>query len=211
MRVELGKLLTVLAHELRGPLGVIQGYLRLMLQRHPEDPDAQMIKAMLDATGRLSRVGRQAADLATWTDGAARTVASLTLDDLAQRMAATLPPDRASLSLGEAGPTTIETVDAAALAAALAAVVESIARDTGGAVVVAPVATDARHVRLAVRAADPAAGTAATARPFSFERGGAGLALVLASFVLDAHAAEVTGPDESGAVVIHLQKDRGSR
>jgi signal transduction histidine kinase len=50
MRVELPSLLSVLAHELRSPLRVLQGYLGLMLrQREAGHPDVQMLVALLDA------------------------------------------------------------------------------------------------------------------------------------------------------------------
>src|SRR5690606_2028831 len=90
MRVELPRLLSVLRHELRIPLSVLQGYLRLMLQQGgTDDANRRMLQAMLDATGRLTAIGRQAADLASWTTAsplaAADTVALGALLDAAAR------------------------------------------------------------------------------------------------------------------------------
>ena len=55
MGVELSKALNILAHELRGPLGVIQGYLRLLRQRRTESEDeTRMLTVMQDASGRIA-------------------------------------------------------------------------------------------------------------------------------------------------------------
>jgi signal transduction histidine kinase len=70
MGVELPKVLRVLAHELRGSLGVIQGYVRLLKERHTaEETDVRMLNAMLAATARITEIARHASDVATWQDG----------------------------------------------------------------------------------------------------------------------------------------------
>ena len=62
----------MLSHELRGPLGVMQGYLRLLLTRRADDAaDVRMLTAILEASGRITAIARDASELATWQDGRA--------------------------------------------------------------------------------------------------------------------------------------------
>jgi hypothetical protein len=218
MRVELPRLLAVLAHEVRGPLGIIQGYLRLLLQRHEADADTPMLKAMLDATGRLSQLGRQASEASSWDTTTDRVVSPLPVETLASQLSQKISADRATIDLSGARDQLIATMDAGALVSAIGTVIDAVARDCGGTVVVTAPAggrhgTD--HVVLQVGSATPVAEgqprpSGSPARPL-FERGGQGLALVFASFVFDTHGATVAGPDEAGNFSIVLQKDRGSR
>jgi nitrogen-specific signal transduction histidine kinase len=224
MRVELPRLLSVLAHELRGPLSVIQGYLRLMLnQRDSSHADTPMIRAMLDATGRLAALGRQASDVAIWTNHAA-DAGAVDLAALADKTARLVPSGSTSVHLDQdIGREAVSTSDPDALAAALAALAELAARDTGGRVELsARSATDLVTVVLTpadVPGLEPAgdgphgAETAATSRPLTiaFDRGGFGLSLVLASYVLDAHGADVRTADSGKRVEVQLQKAGGSR
>src|SRR5690606_27057268 len=67
MAVPWPKVCGILAHELRAPLGVLQGYIRLLeRQRLDDDPERPMLQAMLEATGRITTIARQASDLGTW-------------------------------------------------------------------------------------------------------------------------------------------------
>jgi hypothetical protein len=220
MRVELPKLLSVFAHELRGPLSVIQGYLRLMLrQRDDAHTETPMIRAMLDATGRLTALGRQASDIAVWS-AAAPSTRQITVAALAEKAASLVPSGAASVTVDDiAGQDAVSTSDPDALAAALAALAESAARDSGGRVhfssrpaggeravdlLVSPVAAAQAE---GLDRASPAERQAA----FAFDRGGFGLSLVLASYVLYAHGADVRPADVAGSVAVRLQKAGGSR
>jgi signal transduction histidine kinase len=224
MRVELPRLLSVLAHELRGPLSVIQGYLRLMLkQRDSGHAETPMIRAMLDATGRLAALGRQASDVALWTNHTAEA-GEVDLAALANKTAALVPSGSTSVHLdADAGREAVSTSDPEALAAALAALAELAARDTGGRVELSTrSATDSGRIMVVLTAADvpvlepagdgPSAG-AAIGRPLTvaFDRGGFGLSLVLASYVLDAHGADVRTTDLGNRIEVQLQKAGGSR
>src|SRR5262245_23665845 len=69
MRVELSTAFEVLAHELRGCTSVIQGYVRLLQQSGSRDaaPDAALLAKLLEATNRLTTLGKQATDVASWS------------------------------------------------------------------------------------------------------------------------------------------------
>ena len=221
MRVELAKLLSVLAHELRGPLSVIQGYLRLMLkQRDASHAETPMIRAMLDATGRLAAVGRQASDVALWMSPAPATEA-IALAALAEKAASLVPSGGATVHLDDfTGRVAVSTSNADALAAALAAMADLTARDMGGPVEiransagdrqtitvqmlpVTPAATEAERMALPVHSSRPVT--------LAFDRGGFGLSLVLASYVLEAHGAEVRTGSTPG-LEVELQKAGGAK
>src|SRR4029450_13361408 len=88
MRVELPKALSILAHEVRGSLGVIQGYLR-MLRDGVADPalSARMWQAIQDATSRIPAITRGRSERSAWTDGRrSDTSERLGIEALVQQM-----------------------------------------------------------------------------------------------------------------------------
>ena len=221
MRVESGKIFSILAHELRSPLGVIQGYIRMLrMRRTDDDPEAKMLTAMLDATGRISAVARQASELAQWHDGemqAAQT--AMPLRGLLDRVAAAHLPRPVSLDVPAAlADHPVQTWQAEQLAAAIAAIVVSVERNApdqdvavraeatagGGAMILI-----GDPSALSERSADAAdAADADRAGERLFGSGGQGLSLVLAAAVLDRHGIGVglleSAPD---IVVLRLPKD----
>ncbi|MEO7192332.1 MAG: histidine kinase dimerization/phospho-acceptor domain-containing protein [Vicinamibacterales bacterium] len=212
-RVELPRLLSVLAHEIRGPLSVLQGYIRLMQrQREEGHPEAAMLRAMLDATGRITTLSRQASDLSVWLDPretpAIKPVSVLALlADVQTRVGS----DRVRVAAHDetAADAWLLTANAGLLAAALGALAESLSRDMGN----VPVQIRARIGAAVTITFDPdeplAAGAPATVpATVAFDRGGMGLSLVLASYVLDAHNAQVT-TGGSSMMEVQLQKERG--
>ena len=59
MPVPLPRMCSVLAHEIRTPLSVLQGYIRLLQrQREPGHPEHAMLEAMLSATGQITAIAR---------------------------------------------------------------------------------------------------------------------------------------------------------
>jgi signal transduction histidine kinase len=211
---------SVLAHELRSPLSVLQGYIRLLQrQRDAGHPETAMLDAMLDATGRLTAIARQASELGAWLT--ARDTAPLepvavgdVLDEIAKR---TAPDGAIAVVRGRdsADETPRVRADAAALAGAIMALAESMAREAGGGIVeVCQAPGDEAGPSLSLRARTRAASENGQAdghaqRAMSFDRGGAGLALVAASYVLDAHGAETRIGDAPGSIDIHFRKDGG--
>jgi signal transduction histidine kinase len=219
MGVELSKALNILAHELRGPLGVIQGYLRLLRQRRSQDEDdTRMLTAMQDATGRIAGLGRQAVDLATVLQRPAVADAPASVAEtlgVALRNAAVSPPPAMQIP---------DPIAAAALrfgkspevGAALAAVLQAVSRDAaGGPVGIVGVESNRNEVQLRFGPLDRVGGSDTAAQAggpehLRLERGGLGLSLVLASYVFDAIGARLTSIGNDGsAIAVTLQKDGG--
>lgn len=197
MSVDISDILHVLAHELRTPVGIAHGYVRLLLEdRLPEDADRRRaLEQMQKALGRLSDLSRQSTALASWyeRDGQPTTAiaAARLLARVAQACDGSITVETAEVD-EEA---TVRTLDAAGLADAIANLVRATARELRG----NPCRVCARvdRGRLEVLAGAPdllpalAAGPGAPeASPLALERGGLGLALVHAAVVLDAHGAE---------------------
>lgn len=223
MPVPLPKLCAVLAHELRSPLSVIQGYIRLLQrQRDAGDPDSAMLEAMLQATARLTAIAHQASDLGGWiTTLDATPLPSVSLaavvDALTERAKASasvrvVRPDAIDLPRLDAKPT--------ALADAIMALAESMARETGADVVEISAADSQADAStrfiisprpLVGASPAPTTGLSAAQRAVAFDRGGAGLAMILASYVLDAHGATITPDGESGQISLRFPPERGAR
>lgn len=224
MRVELPKVLRVFSHELRGPLGVIQGYLRILRTRRADDEtDMRMLTAMLDATGQITALARQASDLAMWQDGRARAGDRVTVAAraLIERAVAGAAPGVATAEVSDqVAAIAVETPGVAALAAALTALINAVARETAPPVVVSARAiggrrlsvvigrpSDAETVREQIDALTEPAIEPVDSAPF--DQGGHGLALVLAAEVLASHDASVMAIDRPTAFVVTFPSDRG--
>jgi signal transduction histidine kinase len=213
MRVELPELLSVLSHELRGPLGILQGYLRLMQrQRSAGDPEMPILTAMVDATGRLGTIGRQVDQLREWcgtrkpeaaTDVAARDIA----DAVAQASnGALIPTDRA-----RSCDAPLHVFDRDAVVAALLALGVLVSRERGEREVTLDASADGDQVTVTLLPAP--GGTARDTRPatVAFDSGGQGLSLVVASYVLDRQGATTMAPaDAPGAVQVRFIRGRTS-
>jgi hypothetical protein len=193
----------------------------LRMRRADDDQETRMLTAMLDATGRISAVARQASELALWHEGEppGERVA-LPLTALLERVAASsalprpvavvVPPDVASRA--------VDTRQVEPLVAAVAALVVSAQRNAPDAPVALRALANGSGVRVAIgredavtslppevveRAEVPEAATRL------FAAGGQGLSLILASSVLDRHGISVGLIESSGVVVLRLPKDRG--
>jgi signal transduction histidine kinase len=215
MSVELPDLLSVLAHELRSPLSVLQGYIRLLQRdRGANDPETSMLTSMLDATGRLATIGRHASDLAVFLKSPAPAGHGVSVDallaEIAKRVSAgvTMTPHD---GLHEA--VTLSTSHTELLAGAISALTDLVMRDSGQKTAVIASSRVDDGVRLTIApgaetanaAVDPSdAGTCV-----AFDRGGLGLSLVVASYVLQAHGARTTAHG-GGRVVVHLPVERAS-
>ena len=223
MRVESAKVFSILAHELRSPLGVIQGYVRMLkLRRADDDQETRMLTAMLDATGRIQAVARQASELALWHDGEPPgDPAVLTLGALLDRVAASAALPRAvSVTVtDDAGAIGIETRQAEPLVAAMAALVVAALRNAPDQPVGlralahgdgrATVAIGPEPALPALSAGALESAEAGLAADRLFGGGGQGLSLILASSVLDRHGIGVGLFESTGVIVVHFPKDRG--
>jgi signal transduction histidine kinase len=217
MHPELPDLLSVLAHELRSPLSVLQGYVRLLQrQRDPGDPESTMLASMLDATGRLAAIGRHASDLANWLRRGPVPLAPVPVRAvLADIVSRSLAGWRVADVPTEVGSVEIGVADSALLAGAIVAVGDLAMRDSGQKAVTldvqrASTASDGLSLLLRPAGSPAAIGeSAAATTDVAFTRGGLGLTLVLASYILEAHGARVTTA-AAGPHVVWLPLARGT-
>ena len=206
--------LTVLAHELRAPAQVISGYTRMLSEGRLDDDQRRRVLTQLEsAAGRIGLISRQAAELAHWQSRPAGIPRGVPLGDLVTSASArTASPQRVSAHLSEDdGARRVRAIDDGALVAALAAVIESVSRempDDSILIVSRPSrAPNACDVLIGAGALLSSTGLAAEADgSLSIERGGLGLALVLAAAVLEAHGATLWNVGgRAGIVGISLQ------
>ena len=209
MRVDTPTLLTVLAHEIRGPVSALQGFLRLLEQQPDGAAASQLPDAMRRSLSRLASLGTEASDLATWlkrppTAPRVVTVAAL-LDRVGQRSPLARTVEGTATDVGSAE---VELVDIGFMARAIAAVANSVARDFDQQPSILDPALTDENVTIRVRPGGVASGglpAPSSAAPSStiFDRGGMGLELLLADCVLRTHDATATpGPD--GGIVIQI-------
>jgi signal transduction histidine kinase len=218
MRVELSKALSILSHEVRGSLGVLQGYLR-MLRDGVSDPalSARMLQSMQDATTRLAAVAREASDLSAWTEGRRpegreRVPIGQLLE---QAVAGADVTDASVIVPAEHAGALVVSDPPGALARALSAVLVASRRESVTAAFTLTVVPGSDGGEIVIRmspTADGAAEPGAVEAPFDFGRGGMGLSLVLASHVLDTHGARLTSASgDRSRVTVRLQRDGGSQ
>lgn len=210
MGVDTPTLLAVLAHEVRGPVSVLQGYLRLLEQRRAGAAgDAATIEAMRRSTARLADLGRDASTLSGWLKRTApepdRQLLASLIADVAERTALARPRQAGGSLSGRA----VRTTDGAMLAQTLATLVLSVSRDHDNGPCVVDATVDEPYAVIDIAPEIPSAETVGGAKPADkslFDRGGMGLALVLASHVLDAHGARVQEATHGG-VTVYLPLD----
>lgn len=198
MPVDIDDILHVLAHELRTPVGIAHGYLRLLLEdRLPQEADRRRaLEQMQKALSRLSDLSHESTALAIWYEQAEldwRSVEARRLVELVGDTDYDFPVTVDTSSVD--GGAIIRTRDEAALGRALAGVVRATARELRGATcdVVARIVDGYFEMLIGpeeLRRTLEAGPAAPGAGPIALERGGLGLALVHAAAVLDAHGAE---------------------
>lgn len=197
MPVEINEILHVLAHELRTPIGIAHGYVRLLLEdRLPEDADRRRaLEQMQKALGRLGDLSRESTALASWYERNGAESRHVDARALIDRVAHAEYEWPVTVDTEVPENARVSTADAEALSHALISVVRATARELRGATCdVTGRVTDRYFEILAgpgeMLAALDAGPSAAGATPVALERGGLGLALVHAAIVLDAHGAE---------------------
>jgi signal transduction histidine kinase len=199
MSVDFSDILHVLAHELRTPIGIAHGYVRLLLEdRLPQDADRRRaLEQMQKALRRLSELSQESSALASWLEQDATQRASFPPRALLDRVAAAEYEWPVKIDTTQVnGHGMLRTSDIDGLARAIVSLVRATARELRGSEC-AVVARDNAGMQLEILAGPPdrlatleAGPSAAEASPIALERGGLGLALVHAAVVLDAHGAE---------------------
>jgi signal transduction histidine kinase len=208
--------LNLLAHELRSPASVIMGYTRMLREgRLDDEARLQALVQIERAAARLSLVGRQTSDLSRWlsvgTGSASRSVPIGAL--VARAVSGSEAPDRISVAVSPAAATMlVTTFDSDSLRDAVGAVVHAVLREGLG----EPIRLVARRADLQVACdilVGPSSQLAEAAdfggpehgSPLGLDRGGQGLALVLAAAVFLAHQSQLwTITGRPGVVGIRL-------
>jgi|HubBroStandDraft_3_1064219.scaffolds.fasta_scaffold335377_2 signal transduction histidine kinase len=208
--------LNLLAHELRSPASVIMGYTRMLREGRLDDEARLHALAQIErAAGRLSLVGRQTADLSRWLAvHSGQPSHFLPVGTLVARaVSGSEAPDRISVVVNPAAATMqVRMLDRDSLQDAVGAIIQAVLREAIG-----------EPIRIVVRRADPLVacdllvgpstrladatdvGGPEAGSPFGLDRGGQGLALVLASTVLSAHQSQLWTIDgRPGLVGIRL-------
>ncbi len=199
MPVDISNILHVLAHELRTPTGIAQGYIRMLLENRLTDPaDRQRaLEQTQRALARVSELSHESTRLAAWYEDERGPTTRVDLRTLLERVAADAggePPVmiRSSIAAADVG---IPTFDANALSCALVTIVKATARELRhqSCTLSAGASPDGivdiligKEEQFAAAGEGP---DAPTAGGLALERGGLGLSLLLAVAVLEAHAA----------------------
>jgi signal transduction histidine kinase len=197
---ELGRLLSLISHEVRAPLGVIRGYLRLLEQQGTEltPLHRQAVAAALKAGERATEILNQVSALARLHRGEATLSMTHTALEPLLRAAVhdvAMPPEPVVTVHVAETPDVAIAADAAMLRSAIAglttAVVRAQAVDARVYLVSREEARDGeRGIVLTITAAEPVT-AAHVDRPLDIARGGLGLELPLAVFLIDAHRGRV--------------------
>ena len=200
MADDTSNLLSLLSHELRGPLGVVRGYLRLITQSNEplSERSKVAIDAALKASDRLASILDEASLLAHLRLGdvvleSKRLPLSSLLNAAVQ---ASELPEGSTVTLDVAPVMTAAlSADEARLRAALATLITAVARAQSRAVTVELSATPSRlggkpAVRLRI-GPKTVSGVEATESDLNEKRGGFGLAIPIAATTIAAHGGRV--------------------
>ena len=193
---QLGRLLSLISHEVRAPLGVMRGYMRLLEQQSQALPDTHRhaVTAALKASDRAADILAQVSALARLQrEEVAAALKPTAVESLLRAAvhAVSMPPEPiVTVHVGETAALSM-TADEQLMRSALAGLTSAVVRAQ---------ATDCRvflRARPETRAGRPGVmltiapteSESASARevPLDITRGGLGLDLPIAAFIIDAH------------------------
>lgn len=184
-------LLSLASHELRGPTGVVRGYLRLLEQDATlgERPRRVMTE-MTRATDRLAALLDELSELAHLKDGRIKlTLRSMSLRSvLNQSVQAVELPENVDMDLDVVAPADVRMrVDEARLRAVFTTLIVTLARAQSGAGSIDLRLSKGRsYAQVVVQPRSLGRGTVAE-QAVDFARGGTGLQLPIADAVVQAH------------------------
>ena len=184
-------LLSLASHELRGPTGVMRGYLRL-LEQDPTlgERPRRVMTEMTRATDRLAALLDELSELAHLKDGRIKlTWRSMSLRSvLNQAVQAVELPENVEMDLDVVAPADVRMrVDEARLRAAFCTLIVTLARAQGGSSSLDLRLSRGRtSAQVVVQPRSLGRGTV-VAQPVDFKRGGTGMQLPIADAVVQAH------------------------
>ncbi|HUQ89795.1 MAG TPA: histidine kinase dimerization/phospho-acceptor domain-containing protein [Vicinamibacterales bacterium] len=196
MQPNLAQVLNTLAHEIRTPLAVSQGYLKLYLDGRFKDAEdtRRAFEQTRQALGTLATLCVDMGKVSTLSESAGHGIPErVSADDFVKRLRDQKEVEGAEWSddAGTRAAAAIETTNHRDLVDAIAIVTKAAfdeAREAPHAV-----RTEAGHELIVLAGASDAVAAlqsgpgAPTARPVDFVKGGKGLKLIWAAFVLDKH------------------------
>ena len=196
---DFSRLLSLLSHELRSPLGVVRGYLKLIDIGGGTLTDHQQhaIAAALKASDRMAAILDQTSKLAQLQRGQiAVTLAPVAIDAIVNAaIAATILPSDPNVTIVPPDlPRTTVLADEPLLVIVYAALFNALARAQSGdtaITIVCRTTQDEGRDGLAVELRTPMS-PAATERSLDLTRGGVGLDLPLVATLIAAHHSTVT-------------------
>ena len=220
MPVDVNDILHVLAHELRTPVGIAHGYVRLLLEdRLPREEDRRRaLEQMQKALTRLSDLSHETTALAVWYEHEAKDSrhgnSVRAIVDGVRTASYECPVIFDTPDLTDA--MMVRTPDPGRLTSALVNVVRATARELRGQPCAVSVRVQDHRFELLTGQTEQLAGLragpgAADSGPLILERGGIGLSLVHAAVVLDAHGAErwaLKGSRQTAGVRLPLEEQR---
>ena len=190
------EVLSVVSHELRGPLGVARGYLRLLSQGPALDArSAKMVADAERATDRMSVLLDEVSEFARWVRGDHTVnLTRMPLNDIvAAAVASAMLPDSVEIRVEVDTPADVTAaVDRGPLIKAWAALVSATARAQVEDATIAVVLRSADPGHAVLRIAPHGSLEATGEQPVVIERAGAGLSLALAELIVKRHGGGVT-------------------
>ena len=197
---ELGQVLSLLSHELRSPLGVVRGYLRLLNQHQGElsDTHQQAVTAALKASDRCVDLLMQASALAQmWRQETAIAQQPIAIADLLRPLADTVRQTDGQLLPVDVSPALAVSIpgDRALLLMALSSLVSAVHRaqpDEVTITITSRLESRAGREGVAIQIAPRGQSMdEASEIPLDLRRGGLGLDLPMAAAILDAHSGTI--------------------
>jgi signal transduction histidine kinase len=192
----------VVAHELRSPAGVISGYARMLMSgRLDEASRDEAFRQLERAAGRLGDLAQQSSELATWLEPHQDDEYHLVpISVIVTRAAEVAMACERARVVGD--PATVEcqvrTRESRALTSALAAVIDSTARElpSKNSEIGITISRSTRPAEcdIVIGPPDAIGGIKiddAEGAKFNLESGGLGLHLILGAVVLEAHGASL--------------------
>ena len=193
MVIDVPVTLRLLSHELRTPVGVIQGYMKMLVDGRIDDDARPRVMAQIQqAAGRVAALSQQASDLSHWVSGSAvRDHQDVAVSDLVDDIVRRVPAGIAASVEAEpqAASAVLRAADRAALSDAGAALVAALTRTRSSVKVCAR--KSGGDVELLIAAGDVKPDGSAPPRPLDLSESGVGLSLVVAAAVVEAHGGRI--------------------